>query len=68
MRCLVVLVALTACKASLGDGMHDGGPVGPVGDGPADASAFGPWGAPTPIGIPPVGDDDPTATDDLLEL
>jgi hypothetical protein len=48
--------------------MHDGGPVGPVGDGPADASAFGPWGAPTPIGIPPVGDDDPTATDDLLEL
>jgi len=29
---------------------------------------LGPWGAPTPLDITPVADDDPTATADLLEL
>ena len=35
----------------------------------SDGTAMlGPWAAPTPIEITPVGDDDPTATGDLLEL
>ena len=29
---------------------------------------LGPWGAPTPVDITPVNDDDPTASGDLLEL
>lgn len=71
--CLVGLGCLAAagCGASLGATDHalDGNIV----DGEADAAIdtvipLGPWSAPVPVGITPVGDDDPTATGDLLEL
>ena len=45
------------------------GDAGAGSDSAADAAVpLGPWGAPSAIDIPPVGDDDPTATGDLLEL
>ncbi|HEX5060528.1 MAG TPA: hypothetical protein VFV99_14270 [Kofleriaceae bacterium] len=66
MRRLCLLISLTACKASISEGMDD---AGAGSDAPrADALPLGPWGPPEPIGITPVGDDDPTATGDLLEL
>jgi hypothetical protein len=68
MRARLLLISLTACKASIGDGMADGS-VGS--DGSANdmmMATLGPWSAPTPIDIAPVDDDDPTATGDLLEL
>lgn len=71
MRRLVLLLALTACKANLSDGMDDGGVPGdgPGTDAGGDASTqLGSWGTPTPLDITPVGDDDPSATGDLLEL
>lgn len=70
MRRLVLLVSLTACKASLGEGMHDAPPPGDASadDDAADAMPLGPWSAPTAMPITPVGDDDPSATGDLLEL
>ena len=68
MRRLVLLVSLTACKASLGEGMQDGAVPGDTADDAADAMQLGPWGAPTAIPITPVADDDPSATGDLLEL
>jgi hypothetical protein len=70
-RYLLLLVSLTACKASIADGMGDAAvaPDGMAGDGRGDAMMqLGPWNAPTPVDITPVGDDDPTATSDLLEL
>lgn len=48
--------------------MHDGAVGSDSVDAPPDAMPLGPWGAPSPIPITPVGDDDPTATADLLEL
>jgi Tol biopolymer transport system component len=69
-RRLLLLVSLTACKASIASGMADAALDGAV---TADARGdgimqVGPWGTPTPVGITPVGDDDPSATADLLEL
>jgi Tol biopolymer transport system component len=49
----------------------DGGLAGDdaVTDARADGSTqLGSWGTPVPLDITPVGDDDPTATGDLLEL
>ncbi|HEY5945226.1 MAG TPA: hypothetical protein VIV40_07040 [Kofleriaceae bacterium] len=71
MRRLVLLVSLTACKASISEGMGDASGAGDGAsiDAARDAAApLGPWSAPTPVAITPVGDDDPTATGDLLEL
>lgn len=69
MRRLVLLVSLTACKASLGEGMQDGSVPGDAArDDAADATPLGPWGAPSALPITPVADDDPSATGDLLEL
>ncbi|HEY5923743.1 MAG TPA: hypothetical protein VIV11_18805 [Kofleriaceae bacterium] len=69
MRWLVLLVSLTACKASISDGM-DGSVVGDIGEGSgSDATIqLGPWGPPTALDFAAVGDDDPTATGDMLEL
>src|SRR5690242_12916767 len=69
MRVGLLLISLTACKASIGDGMADGA-VGSDGNAldTMMMAPLGPWGSPTPIDIPPVDDDDPTATGDLLEL
>lgn len=64
-----MLISLTACKANIADGMDDAAVPSPDGSGALDAMMqLGPWQAPTPIDIPPVGDDDPSATADLLEL
>lgn len=71
MRRLLLLVSLTACKASIASGMGDAAVDGgdETGDGRGDASMqLSPWGTPTPVDITPVGDDDPSATADLLEL
>jgi hypothetical protein len=70
-RRLLLLVSLTACKASIADGMADagGGMDSILRDGGGDTMMqAGPWNPPAPVDIPPVGDDDPTATADLLEL
>ena len=67
MRRLTVLVALTACKASLGEGGGDASTDTASPDA-VDALVLGPWSAPTAIDITAVGDDDPSATGDLLEL
>jgi Tol biopolymer transport system component len=49
--------------------MHDSGVIDAAGDAAGDGNLpLGPWGAPTPIDITPVADDDPSATGDLLEL
>jgi hypothetical protein len=62
-----MLVLLTACKASIADGID--AQLDAVDDGQADSvMPLGPWGAPVPIDITPVADDDPSATADLLEL
>lgn len=66
-RPLPLLLALGACKASISAGMDDGGTL-TGSDAPADAAPLGPWATPVPVDIPAVGDDDPTATGDLLEL
>jgi hypothetical protein len=67
---LATCIAVTACGAT----------VQPSSDGDAGVDAdldapdidaelpLGPWGPPVPVDITPVGDDDPSATGDLLEL
>jgi hypothetical protein len=64
-----MLLLLTACKAKIADGMGDAGVDSALGDAGSDGMMMlGSWGAPAPVDITPVGDDDPTATADLLEL
>lgn len=69
-----LVLVLAACDASLGKGAVDAGPDARDAPTSADAPTDGPlvlgaFGAPIPVpGITPVGDDDPTATGDLLEL
>jgi hypothetical protein len=60
------LIALASCKASV-DGVSVDAPSDPI-DAADAAAPLGPWGAPVPVAITPVADDDPSATGDLLEL
>jgi hypothetical protein len=67
---LTLLLALAACKASIGADM-DANPEGIVvpHDAPLiDTIALGAWGDLQALDFPAVRDDDPTATGDLLEL
>jgi hypothetical protein len=68
---LPLLIALSACKASIGADM-DANPEGltVVEDAPPIDAAIplGPWGDLQALEFPGVGDDDPTSTADLLEL
>jgi hypothetical protein len=71
------IVAGAGCRQILGiddlgggDGSVDGAIDG-IADGAIDAEPLGPWGAPTPIvdlNTAGFNDDDPSLTDDLLEL
>jgi hypothetical protein len=64
-----MLILLTGCNAKIADGMGDAGVDSAIGDGRGDSMmALGSWGLPSPVDITPVGDDDPSATADLLEL
>src|SRR5690554_405756 len=72
MRC-VWLLGLMACNARLANNPGElGTPDGDIdtdGTPPDTIAPLGPWSAPTPItDFPPVADDDPSATGDLLEL
>jgi hypothetical protein len=72
-RRLLLLISLTACKASIGEGMDDAGGTGADGMTGSDAATDGPpplppWGPPMAVPITPAGDDDPSLTEDLLEL
>lgn len=71
---VVWLIALAACDARLGgtiaNTLTDGGTDAATEvDAEPDAKVpFGPWSAPSPVAITPVGDDDPSLTGDQLEL
>ena len=62
-----MLFALAACGANIGATMDASTGDTSTPDVGGD-SGLGAWTAPVAIDIPPVGDDDPTATADLLEL
>jgi Tol biopolymer transport system component len=70
----LLFVGLAACQASVGTGEVDVDASANVDAASDDAPSIdaevplGPWGAPVPLEITPAGDDDPTATEDLLEL
>ena len=70
----VWLVGLLGCGANLAvPGGDDAADAPPSPDAAIDAASdapgvLGPFGPPTPIDIVAVGDDDPSATGDLLEL
>ncbi len=67
------LIALGACEARLGGNAIENTLPDAAGDGIIDAEAdakvpLGPWGAPMPVPITAVNDDDPSLTGDQLEL
>lgn len=69
MRRVWLIVSLTACKANISEGMHDAAVgSGDAADAGDAATMLGPWRTPEALAITPVGDDDPSATGDLLEL
>lgn len=65
----VLLVGLVACKANIAAHMDAGSVATPDGEmRPDQALPLGPWGNLAPLDYPATGDDDPTATGDLLEV